>query len=135
MQQEDEMNGKFFFKRPLSFRQSIIKRFNQHSIMVMKATSSSTATATSVTANGASDSAKEPEHSSSNPTSRKRLREKLEYEDLGDKRAGGQKKEISSSSAVATSDLSLNRVDRYLSGPTAAAAHVRLTSEETAASR
>lgn len=122
--------------------QSIIKRFNQHSIMVMRAAEtpqapSATPTAPNptgtnktsavngtpalpMTANGSSaKSAVIPDPA----VTRKRLREKLDYEDL---EAPAPKK---------TAALNLAKVERYLNGPTPAQPSEFLTQEQIAHSR
>jgi hypothetical protein len=58
--------------------------------------------------------------------------EKLEYEDLGGKKTTLDNDQHEGS---ASADLNLSRVDRYLSGPTAAAALERLNPEEMALAR
>ncbi|CAH0560249.1 unnamed protein product [Brassicogethes aeneus] len=77
--------------------QAMIKRFNQHSIMVLKATK-----------NKAGDSAENVETKPDEPqTKKRRLLETLNYEDLGD--------EVEESGKQ--TQLSLSKVERYLHGP------------------
>ena len=83
--------------------QSIIKRFNQHSIMVMRATDPSK----SASVNG-DKSATSSNNTNTNNEGLKRLREKLNYEDL------------ESPPAKKTATLNLAKVERYLNGPTPA---------------
>ncbi|TRY62991.1 hypothetical protein TCAL_03983 [Tigriopus californicus] len=121
--------------------QSIIKRFNQHSIMVMRAAESPlppAANATSTTSGGANKPTAVNIHPPANGSSKsaaqsvpvvdpavagKRLREKLDYEDL---EAPAPKK---------TSALNLAKVERYLNGPTPAQPSEFLTQEQIAHSR
>lgn len=95
---------------------NIIKRFNQHSIMVME-----TADAPSEHSNGDLPLPNAPEVPPAN--SRKRLYDKTVYEDLEEP---GAKK---------PTQMNLSRVDRYLTGPTPAASQDYLTSEELRYSR
>ena len=89
--------------------QNIIKRFNQHSIMVMKATDSK---ADLPPTGQPQQPPQEPSSQVANDeaVSSKRLRQMVEFEDLDDPPA---KKEAS---------LKLAKVERYLNGPTPAAA-------------
>ena len=114
--------------------QNIIKRFNQHSIMVMKATeppvpSAATDSAATVSSenNKASEKTKDSASSSNGvaagESSRKRLRDKVTYEDL---EAPAEKK-----MAV----LNLTKVERYLNGPTLASSTDYLNREEIQKSR
>jgi len=97
---------------------NIIKRFNQHSIMVMniandsklptptQSTNSSKTTNTSVGSSDLSNSNSIENTEDTNVINRKRLLEKTEYEDLDNE---PEKK---------TATLNLAKADRYLSGPT-----------------
>jgi len=94
--------------------QSIIKRFNQHSIMVMQ-----TGAAATVEEGGEAGRSE----AGAGAGSRKRILEKAEYEDLG---APEPKK---------PAELSLSRLERYFTGPTPAASQDYLTAAELARAR
>ena len=104
---------------------NIIKRFNQHSIMVMKANE---ALQGEEPANGKEPQTPGPSQKStgdpkSSDSQRKRLREKLNYEDLD---APEPKKEA---------PLNLSKVERYLTGPTPASQTECLTMDDIKKSR
>ncbi len=87
-------------------QQSIIKRFNQHSIMVMKATANKAASEETSNGQSTSEKPQQPVVASGS----KRLHEKIVYEDLEDA--------DESAAAGASKTLKLDRTERYLSGPT-----------------
>lgn len=101
-----------------SVHRSMIKRFNQHSIMVLKASQKpaagdgKNATSNKVTENGVSGvnglSEKKVEPPSDEPSpKKKRILEKIHYEDL----------ESSSKTEEANQELVLSKIERYLLGP------------------
>ncbi len=125
---------------PNIVQQSIIKRFNQHSIMVMRATeqqqqqkgenrAQDASAAAAAVANGA-PADKKPEEAKTSSTStgpgsedsRKRLREKLTYDDLMEGEGSG------ADSSGAGPALKLAKVERYLSGPTSTSASAAASS-------
>lgn len=97
--------------------QSMIKRFNQHSIMVLKACQSQQDSLggndSIVTSNGTllnGNSPQKPEEKSNEPASKKaRIQEKITYDDLDEK-----SESLKHHSPV---KLNLSRMDRYLEGP------------------
>jgi len=95
--------------------QNIIKRFNQHSIMVMESAS------TVQEGEQGGEAGEEPGQEAHN--SRKRIQEKTSYEDLG------------APPPKVGSSLSLSRLDRYLTGPTPASSQDYLTADEAAVAR
>jgi len=97
--------------------QNIIKRFNQHSIMVMETAESSEANSE----DGNQEKELVPELEPSN--SRKRVQGKTVFEDLG---APEAKKPTS---------LNLSRLERYFTGPTPAASQDYLTQDEASNAR
>ena len=124
---------------PNIVQQSIIKRFNQHSIMVMRATEQQqqqkgedkpqdASAAAATVANGAPADKKPEEAKTSTSTgpgsedSRKRLREKLTYDDLMEGEGSG------ADSSGAGPALKLAKVERYLSGPTSTSASAAASS-------
>ncbi|XP_041982883.1 general transcription factor IIH subunit 1 [Aricia agestis] len=97
-----------------SIPRSMIKRFNQHSIMVLKASQNKNSTSSNSNKkleNGVKDTngvekRHTEEKSESEPVNKKqRILEKIHYEDLGDKDTDTKQ------------DLKLSKVERYLLGP------------------
>ncbi|XP_075985028.1 transcription factor B1 [Anticarsia gemmatalis] len=114
-----------------SIHRNMIKRFNQHSIMVLKAShktnssnnnnnsSSKTTNNNKVVENGVKDtngvSEKRPVEDSSSsepPVKKKRILEKIHYEDLEDKNTNEDAQE-----------LKLSKIERYLLGPSSQTHH------------
>ncbi|BES99055.1 Transcription factor [Nesidiocoris tenuis] len=87
--------------------QSMIKRFNQHSIMVLKACQNSTANTDGTTpqVNGTGDSSHR-ETQMNHKSRKRRIRDKITFEDLE-----------STETAAPPVKLNLSNVERYLQGP------------------
>ncbi|XP_063979303.1 general transcription factor IIH subunit 1 [Diachasmimorpha longicaudata] len=107
--------------------QSMIKRFNQHSIMVMKASTAKTSEkrgdSTTPQVNGsASGNSSGNKASEDEPKSKKlRIQEKLVYDDLDSSR---------DSHFSSSAPLNLSHVDRYLHGPVPGTGTNEATGEE-----
>ncbi|XP_012284753.1 general transcription factor IIH subunit 1 [Orussus abietinus] len=106
--------------------QSMIKRFNQHSIMVLKASTAKPPVPPSqLQLNGSSPSAsKTPGTHQSNDqpkTKKLRIQEKLVYDDLDASR------DVNANAGV---PLNLSHIDRYLHGPVPGSGNVEVTVDE-----
>lgn len=106
--------------------QSMIKRFNQHSIMVMKASTAKPQTQENTNSvpqiNGSASTVKTPEKHEDEPKNKKiRIQEKLIFEDLD------STKDVD---VVTAAPLNLTHVDRYLHGPVPGSGANEATSEE-----
>ncbi|XP_015123540.1 general transcription factor IIH subunit 1 [Diachasma alloeum] len=108
--------------------QSMIKRFNQHSIMVMKASTAKTSDKRSDSATPQVNGSASTGNSSGNKvnedepkTKKLRIQEKLVYDDLDSSR---------DSAVVSSAPLNLTHVDRYLHGPVSGTGANEATTEE-----
>ncbi|KAH0550539.1 general transcription factor IIH subunit 1 [Cotesia glomerata] len=91
--------------------QSMIKRFNQHSIMVMKANTARQPAQAPPQVNGSAVAVKTsaPQSDEEPKTKKRRIQEKIAYDDLDE----------STTEAALGTPLNLTHVDRYLHGPIA----------------